>query len=168
MEIKLARFSGILSVTAVALFLTDQSEILLLTRLHVCDRSRVVKRATEKAPPTGGPGGIPHGSRMTGVSPQASAALHSIPDLPHVGNPHQFKQEQSHLNSLFEYVSQNDWQATRFFMFLIQSETKENFIFDTETNAPHFVWLKGKEIVFFFLEEECSLSSSLESPSGVQ
>lgn len=53
-------------------------------------------------------------------------------------------------------------------MFLIQSETKENFILDIETNAPNFVWLKGKENVFFFLEEECSVSSGLESPSGVQ
>lgn len=89
---------------------------------------------------------------MTGVSPQALAALHSIPDLPHMGNPHQFKQEQSHLNALFGYVLPNDWQATFFFMFLIQTEMKGNFILDIETNAPHFVWLKGKENVFFFLD----------------
>lgn len=107
MEFKSIRCSGILSETAVALFL--MSEMLLLTRLHVCDRSRVVKRATEKVPPTGGPEGIPHCSYMTGVSPQALAALHSIPDLPHMGNPHQFKQEQSHLNALFEYVLPNNW-----------------------------------------------------------
>lgn len=75
--------------------------------------------------------------------------------------------EKSFKRSVSPNVSPNDWQAARFFMFLIQTETKQNFILDIETNVPHFVWLKGKENVFFFLEEECSLSSALESPSGV-
>lgn len=81
-----------------ALFSSDQSEMLLLTRLHVCNRSRVVERACKKTPPTGGPAGISHGSRMAGVRSQASAALCSIPDLPRMETSPQSKQLQLILN----------------------------------------------------------------------
>lgn len=66
-----------------------QKETLLLTCLHVCDHSRVIKRAGEKVSPTGGPTGIAHGSRMAGVNPQASPALCSIPHLTDTATSHQ-------------------------------------------------------------------------------
>lgn len=65
--------------------------MLLLTCLYVCDRSGIVKWAGEKASPTGGPAGITHGSRMAGVSPQASAALCCVPHLPDMSTQHQAK-----------------------------------------------------------------------------
>lgn len=126
----------------------SQSGMLLLTCLHICDCSRVVKRATEKAAPTGGPEGSPHGSRMTGVSPQASAALYSIPNLPHM---------EIHINSSNSKVVlmhclntryQKDWRALSFFMFLIKIEKIDILILDNEANAPHYVWLRGKKKCF--------------------
>lgn len=81
------------------LFSSDQSEMLLLTRLHICNHSRVVERACKKTPPAGGPAGISHGSRMAGVSSQASAALCSIPDLPRMETSPQSKQQQLILNA---------------------------------------------------------------------
>lgn len=68
-----------------------QKETLLLTRLHVGDQSRVVKRAGEKVSPAGGPTGVAHSSRVAGVNPEASPTLCRIPHLPDAGTSHQAK-----------------------------------------------------------------------------
>lgn len=81
-----------LQCLGLVLFIVYSSELhsdtLRLTCLNVTDHSGVIKRASEKASPTGGPAGITHSSRMAGVNPQASPALCSIPHLPDMRNSH--------------------------------------------------------------------------------
>lgn len=126
--------------------------MLPLTRLHVCDHSHVVERASEKATPAGGPAGVSHGSRMAGVSTQASAALCSIPDLPHIETSHQSKQRQ------------NTFKCTT--VYLIQSETKFYFTHLDKFPTPVLTGKKIEQIKEVeVLEEECNVSSNSESPS---
>lgn len=136
-------------------------EMLLLTRLHVCDHSHVVEWSSEKATPAGGPAGISHGSRMAGVSTQASAALCSIPDLPHIETPHQSKQRQN----TFKCTTVGTTQVLKH---LIETETK---FYLTHLDKFLPLVLPGKKIekikeMMKVLEEECkNVSSILESPS---
>lgn len=55
----------------------------------------------------------------------------------------------SHLNALFEYMSPNNWQVTRFFMFLIQTEIKEILILRHWDKCPTWCLAKRKRKCVF-------------------
>lgn len=107
-------------------FRTTEKMLLLLTRLHISDHSRVVKWAGEKVSPAGGPTGVAHSSRMAGVNPEASPALCCIPHLPDMDTSHHAKvTNSSRLQSFLLFFR---WLCTRLGQFRNKDSKAKNWL----------------------------------------